>query len=95
MLYLVLFAALIVMYVAYQSRAHQSNRINSSIGLLAGGLVAQLSLNVDLQPFFDSINSYLPTFIGLFGLIGGIVAAMKFAQYIIGIVTRALSGGNV
>lgn len=57
-----------------------------------GGLIAQLSINVDLQPMFDSMNTYLPTFMGLFGLIGGIVAAMQFARYIIGIVTNALSG---
>ena len=58
----------------------------------AGGILAQLSISLDLQPFFDSMNAYLPTFMALFGLIGGIVAAMQFSQYIVGIVTRALSG---
>ena len=50
------------------------------------------TINFDLEPFFTSLNEYLPVFIGLFGLIAGIVAAMGFAKYIMGVISNALSG---
>lgn len=51
-----------------------------------------MSINLDLTPFFDSLNDYLPTFLGIFGLIGGIAAAIAFGRYIVGLIVDALSG---
>ncbi len=50
------------------------------------------TIDFDLQPFFDSLNQYLPIFIGLFALIGGIAGAMAISKYIIGAVVDAFSG---
>lgn len=81
--------------------------IDPNIGALAlaafifastGSVFAQSStptINFDLTPFFDSLNVYLPIFITLFGVIGGIAGAMALARYIIGAVVRAFSGGSI
>lgn len=62
-----------------------------------GGAFAQSTptITFDLSPFFDSLNSYLPIFIGLFGIVGGIAGAMALARYVIGAVVRAFSGGSI
>lgn len=54
--------------------------------------VMNLSIGLDLQPFFDSLNTYLPTFLGIFGLIGGISAAIVFGRFIVGFLVDALGG---
>lgn len=51
-----------------------------------------MSIDLSLDSFFTSLNQYLPTFLGIFGLIGGIAAAMGFARYIINVVVHALEG---
>ena len=51
-----------------------------------------MSIDLDLSPFFESLNSYLPTFLAIFGLIGGISAAILFGKYIVSLVVNALSG---
>lgn len=51
-----------------------------------------MSINLDLTPFFDSLNDNLPTFLGIFGLIGGITAAIAFGRYIVTFLVKALSG---
>lgn len=51
-----------------------------------------MSIDLDLQPFFDSLNQYLPTFLGIFGLIGGISAAIVFGRYIVKFLVDALGG---
>lgn len=53
-----------------------------------------MSVSFDLQPFFDSINTYLPTFIGLFAIVGGVAGAMALAKYVIGSIVDAFSGGG-
>lgn len=61
-----------------------------------GASFAQSSqIDFDLQPFFDSLNQYLPIFIGLFALIGGIAGAMAISKYIIGAVVDAFSGKGI
>lgn len=53
-------------------------------------------LDFNLDPFFAALNQYLPIFIGLFAIIGGIAGAMALARYVIGAVVRAFSGtGNI
>jgi hypothetical protein len=56
---------------------------------------AQSTIEFDLDPFFDSLNTYLPIFIGLFAIVGGIAGAMALARYVIGAVVRAFSGGSI
>lgn len=56
---------------------------------------AQSTIDFDLAPFFDSLNTYLPIFIGLFAIVGGIAGAMALARYVIGAVVRAFSGGSI
>lgn len=51
-----------------------------------------MSIDLDLTPFFDSMNQYLPIFMGVFGIIGGIIAALAFSRYIVGLISNALSG---
>jgi hypothetical protein len=51
-----------------------------------------VSIDLDLTPFFDSLNDYLPTFLGIFGLIGGIAAAIAFGRYIVALIVDSLSG---
>jgi hypothetical protein len=42
-----------------------------------------MSLDIDLSPFFDQLNVYLPVFLGLFAIVGAIGGAI------------ALSGKNI
>ena len=51
-----------------------------------------MSIDLDLTPFFDSLNEFLPTFLGIFGMIGGIAAAIAFGRYIVTLIVAALSG---
>jgi hypothetical protein len=51
-----------------------------------------MSIELDLTPFFDSLNQYLPTFLGIFGLIGGITAAIVFGRFIVSLIVDALGG---
>lgn len=69
-----------------------------AVGFPASGVAfaqSAPSISFDMQPFFDSLNQYLPIFISLFGIIGGIAGAMALARYIIGAVVRAFSGGSI
>jgi hypothetical protein len=64
--------------------------------LSGGSAFAQSdTIEFDLSPFFTSLNQYLPIFIGLFAVIGGIAGAMALARYVIGAVVRAFSGGTI
>jgi hypothetical protein len=60
-----------------------------------GAVFAQSTIDFDLEPFFTSLNTYLPIFIGLFAIVGGIAGAMALARYVIGAVVRAFSGGTI
>ncbi len=53
-----------------------------------------MSIDLDLTSFFTSLNLYLPVFMGIFGMIGGIIAALAFARYIISLISGALSGNS-
>jgi len=54
-----------------------------------------VSIDWDLQPFFDSLNTYLPVFIGLFAVVGGIAGAMALSKYVIGAIVDAFRGGKL
>jgi hypothetical protein len=53
------------------------------------------SLSFDLTPFFDSLNTYLPIFIGIFAIVGGIAGAMALAKMVINAVVNAFKGGTM
>ena len=53
-----------------------------------------MSIDWDLTPFFDSLNTYLPIFIGLFAIVGGIAGAMALSKYVIGAIVDAFRGGK-
>lgn len=57
--------------------------------------VPAVSLEVDMTPLFESLNTYLPTFIGIFAVIGGIGLAIAFARFLINAVKGAFTGGDV
>jgi hypothetical protein len=67
--------------------------------LIAAQLPAQAqsgtTLDINLDPFFTSLNQYLPIFISLFAIVGGIAGAMALAKYVIGAIVRAFSGGGL
>jgi len=52
-------------------------------------------IEMDLDPFFDSLNAYLPTFIAIFGIIGGIAAAIGFARFIINTIANTFTQGRM
>jgi hypothetical protein len=53
-----------------------------------------MSIEWDLQPFFDALNTYLPIFISLFAIVGGIAGAMALAKFVIGSIVTAFRGGT-
>ena len=56
---------------------------------------SELTLDFDLTPFFDALNLYLPVFIGIFAIVGGIAGAMALAKFVINAVVNAFRGGNL
>jgi len=92
------FAVAVLAYAAWMKVVAPSLRgtVNSfGVFALMGGLIASVSINIDLQPFFDSLNGYLPTFVGIFAIIGGLTAAIAFARYIINSFINAFNGGKI
>lgn len=43
-----------------------------------------MSLDIDVQALFDSINQWFPVLFPVLALIGGIGIALKLAQFLIG-----------
>jgi len=68
---------------------------------LTAGVMAQpasaqsQTIDFDIQPFFDSLNSWLPTMIQIFAIVGGIIGAMALARYIISTIVKAFQGGQL
>jgi hypothetical protein len=54
-----------------------------------------LTLDLDLSPVFTSINQYLPTFLGIFGIIGGIAIAIVIAKFVINAIKGAFTGKDI
>jgi hypothetical protein len=42
-----------------------------------------MSLNIDLQPLWDSIANYFPVFFGILVIPAGISVAIKLAEFLI------------
>lgn len=67
-----------------------------AIWMVAPATFAQSdTITFDLSPFFTSLNQYLPIFIGMFAIIGGIAGAMALARFVIGAVVNAFRGGTI
>lgn len=50
-----------------------------------------MSLDVDLQPLWDSISTYFPIFFGILVVPAGITVAIKLAEFLINKVREAFS----
>lgn len=48
-----------------------------------------MSLDVDIQPLFDSINTFFPIFFPIMALIGGIAIAVALSKFVIEEIKRA------
>lgn len=48
-----------------------------------------MSLNIDLQPLWDSISLYFPVFFGILVVPAGIAVAIKLAEFLISKVSDA------
>jgi hypothetical protein len=42
-----------------------------------------MSLNIDLQPLWDSISAYFPVFFGVLVIPAGIAIAIKLSEFLI------------
>jgi hypothetical protein len=96
-------AFLIVGWLRVNGRQH-ARAIATSVGAFVAAVAAfapvapayaQTTLDFDLTPFFDSLNVYLPIFIGLFAIVGGIAGAIALARYVINAVVDAFKGGSL
>jgi len=56
---------------------------------------SDITLDFDLSPLFDAINQYLPVFLTVFGIVGGIAAAMVLSRFVVNAVINAFSGGKI
>lgn len=95
------YGAHIVWVWASQSKTRIGGMVAGGIGMLLVAVPDQatfaqsgLSVDIDLQPFFDSLNSFLPAAIGLFAAVGGIIGALSLARMIIGMVVKAFASGS-
>jgi hypothetical protein len=71
-----------------------------AVALTSGRSEAQtttpaLQLDIDLTPLFTSINQNLPTFFGIFAVVGGLSIAIVLARYLINAVKGAFEGKDV
>lgn len=48
-----------------------------------------MSLDIDVQPLFDSINTFFPVFFPVMALIGGIAIALALSKFVIEEIRRA------
>lgn len=86
-----------------EKRGISTEKTTVAIGALVFGALSLVgnptyaqsdTITFDLSPFFTSLNTYLPIFIGLFAVIGGIAGSMALARYVISAVVRAFSGAG-
>ncbi len=68
--------------------------VAAALAFSGGASFAQsdVSIDFDITPLFTSLNTYLPIFLGIFAIGGGIAAAMALSRYIISVVVKAFSG---
>jgi hypothetical protein len=53
------------------------------------------TISFDLDAFFESLNTYIPVFMAIFGVVGGIAAAISLVRFIINSVINAFNGGRI
>lgn len=66
-----------------------------SVALGSVPTYAQTTLNFDITPFFEQLGVYLPVFIGIFAIVGGIAAAIALSKLVINAVVDAFKGGSM
>lgn len=49
-------------------------------------------LELDVTPLFDSMNSYIPLFLAIFAIPGGIVIAIALVRMLINAIANAIKG---
>lgn len=57
-------------------------------------LLGQISLDLNLDPLWASVNTYFPIFLGVLAVGGGIAIAMALGNYVIQKVIQAFGGGR-
>jgi hypothetical protein len=50
-----------------------------------------VSLDVDLTPLFDAINTWFPAMFGILAIGGGIMIALRLGQFLIDSVSKAFN----
>ena len=66
------------------------------LNMITFALLGQsVDLQIDMTPFFEQLNQWLPTFVQIFGIIGGISGALFLSKMIIGAVVNAFRGGGL
>ena len=53
-------------------------------------VLAQLSLDIDLQPLFDAINQFLPVFLPVIAIGGGISIALALATFLVNTIKKSI-----
>lgn len=56
---------------------------------------AAISLAIDVNPLFDSIETYIPMFFAIFAIPGGIAIAIVLVRFIINTVKGAFEGKSL
>jgi hypothetical protein len=54
-----------------------------------------MSLDINLDPFFEQLNVYLPAFLALFAVVGAIGGAIALSKMIMTAIVNAFSGKSV
>jgi hypothetical protein len=63
-----------------------------ALGVMPSFASTTFDLELDLQPFFNHLENFIPMFMGALAVIFAIPAAMKFVTWILSKLTQALSG---
>lgn len=94
-LILLVLAAYFVYVVVQFVRRRRAGQSGSLPALAFIPLASLPEIDVDLSPLFESLATYVPIFIAIFGIAGGIAAAVVLARFVINAVISAFRGGEV
>jgi hypothetical protein len=57
-------------------------------------VLAQLQLDIDLQPLFDAINQFIPVFLPVIAIGGGIAIALALSTFLVNMIKKSIGGGR-
>lgn len=63
-----------------------------SVTAFAQTAVPPPTIDLDVTPLFESMNGYIPLFLGIFAIPGGIVIAIALVRMLINAVSNAIKG---